>query len=142
MTTVASVEIRRAGKLPRVPVAMTICAAIEFDLEYCVLPFRNMALRAFQASVATLQRIRRGRMFLNRKFRWLPALHRVTGRALSLLRAFGKLAVVYILVAVHALGEYQRLLEVTVRMALTAVDTRVLSLQRKLRFGVIKALID
>lgn len=101
-----------------------------------------MALPTFQPSVATLQRIRRGRMFLDGELRWLPALHRVTGRALSLVRMFGKLAFVCILMAVHALGEYQRLLEVTVRMALTAVDTRVFPLQRKLRFGVIKALID
>ena len=142
MTTVASVEIRRGGKLPRVPVAMTICAAIEFDLEYCVLPFRNMALRAFQTSVATLQRIRRGRMFLNRKFRWLPALHRVTGRALSLVRPLNKLPFVWILVAVHALREYQRLLEVAVGVALSAVHTHMLPLQRKLRLGVIKALVD
>lgn len=142
VTTLASIEIRRGGKLSGVPVAMAICAAIEFDFECCVLPFWDMALRTFQPSVATLQRIRRRRMFLHREFRWLPALHRMTGRALSLVCAFGKLAFVCILVAVHALGEYQRLLEVAVRMALTAVDTRVLPFQRKLRFGVIKALID
>ena len=101
-----------------------------------------MALRAFQTSVATLQRIRRGRMFLNRKFRWLPALHRVTGRALSLVRPLNKLAFVWILVAVHALREYQRLLEVAVGVALSAVHTHMLPLQRKLRLGVIKALVD
>lgn len=102
-----------------------------------------MALRALQASVATLQGIRRGRMFLHREFRWLPALHGVTGRALSLIRALGKLAFVRIrLVAIHALGEHQRLLEVTVSMALSAVHARVLPLQRILRFGVIKALTD
>jgi len=33
MTTLASVEIRRGGKLSRVPVAMAICAAIEFNFE-------------------------------------------------------------------------------------------------------------
>lgn len=33
MATVASVEIRRGGKLSRVPVAMAICAAIKFDFE-------------------------------------------------------------------------------------------------------------
>ena len=142
MTTLASIEIRRTGKLSRVPVAMAICAAIEFDFEYRVLAFRNMALRTFQPRVATLQRIRRGRMFLDRELRWLPALHRVTGRALSLVRTFGKLAFVCILVAVHALGEYQRLLKVAIGVALGAVHTGVLSLERKLRFGVIKALID
>lgn len=142
MTTLASIEIRRGGKLSGVPVGMAICAAIEFDFECCVLPFWDMALRTFQPSVATLQRIRRRRMFLHGEFRWLPALHRMTGRALSLVRTFGKLAFMSILVAVHAFCEYQRLLEVAVRVALTAVDTRVLPLQRKLRFGVIKALID
>ena len=102
-----------------------------------------MALRALHPRVATLQGICRGRMFLHREFRRLPALHRVTGRALSLISTLGKLALVWIrLVAVHALGEYQRLLEVAVGMTLSAVHTRVLSFQRKLRFGVIKALID
>lgn len=33
MTTFASIEIRRGGKLSRVPVAMAICAAIKFDFE-------------------------------------------------------------------------------------------------------------
>ena len=142
MTTLASIEIRRGGKLSRVPVAMAICAAIEFDFEQRVLAFRNMALRTFQTSVASLQRIRGGRMFLHREFRGLPALHCVTGRALPLVCPFCKLTYMCILMAIHAPGECQRLLEVAVRMALTAVDTRVLPLQRKLRFGVIKALID
>ena len=94
-----------------------------------------MALRALQARVATLQGIRRGRMFLHREFRRLPALHRVTGRALSLICTLGKLAIVWIrLVAVHALGEYQRLLKVAVGMTLSAVHTRVLPLQWILRF--------
>jgi len=33
MTTLASIEIRRGGKLSRVPVAMAICAAIELNFE-------------------------------------------------------------------------------------------------------------
>lgn len=101
-----------------------------------------MALRALQARVATLQGIRRRRMFLHGKSRRLPALHRVTGRALSVIRTFHKLAVVWILVAVHALREHQRLLEVAVGVTLSAVHTRVLPFQRELRFGVIEALIN
>ena len=101
-----------------------------------------MALRALQASVATLQGIRRRRMFLNREIRGLPALHRVARRALSLIGALGKLALVRIrLVTVHALREYERFFEVAVRMTLSAVHSDVLPLERKLRFGVIKALI-
>ncbi len=92
--------------------------------------------------MATLQGIRRGRMFFDRECRRLPPLHRVTRRALSLIRALGKLAFVWIrLVAVDALGENQRLLEVAVRMALGAIHTRVLPLQRELRFRVIKMLV-
>ena len=94
-----------------------------------------MALRTLQASVATLQRIRRSRMFLDREFRRFPALHGVASGALSVIRALGKLAFVWIrLVAIHALGEYQRLLEVAVRVALSATHSRVLSFQRILRF--------
>lgn len=43
--------------------------------------------------------------------------------------------------AVHALGEHQRFFKIAIGMALSAVDTRVLSFQRKLRFRVIEALI-
>lgn len=101
-----------------------------------------MALRTLKASVATLQRVRRGRVFLDREFRRLPALHRVTGRALSLIGALGKLALVRVrFMAVHALGKDQRFLEIAARVALSAIDTRVLSFQRELRFRVIEMLV-
>lgn len=102
-----------------------------------------MALRALQASVPSLQRIRRGRVFLDGEFRRLPPIDRVTGCALSTIRALCELAIVRIrLVTVHALGEYQRFFEVAVGMALSAINAGVLALQRKFCLRVIEALVD
>lgn len=47
VATVAGIEVGCCGKLFRMPIAMTIGAAVEFDFEKCVSPFRDMALRAF-----------------------------------------------------------------------------------------------
>jgi hypothetical protein len=73
----------------------------------------------------------------------LPAVHGVAGGAFSAIRTPGKLAVVRIgLVAIHALLEYERLLEISIGMALGTIHAGVFALQRKLRLGVIKALIQ
>ena len=59
-----------------------------------------------------------------------------------MIRPFGKLPIVRIgLVTVHALGKDHRFFEVPIGVALGAVHVDVLSLERKLCPGVVKALI-
>ena len=141
VAAVASVEIRRYRELIGVAIAMTISAALELHFEQRVLSFRNMALRAFQSRVRALQRIRAQRMFLGREQRGLPSLHVVARSALAGIGALGELAVVRVPMAIHALLEGKGLLEISTGMALRAVDTDVLSQQRKLRLGVVEVLV-
>lgn len=90
----------------------------------------------------TLQRIRAGRVFLDGEGRRLPALQVMARGAFSPVGTFRKLAAVRIgLVAIHALGEGQRLLKVASGMALGAIDRRMSAEQRKLGFRVVEALV-
>ena len=64
-------------------------------------------------------------------------------RALSMLRTLHELPVVRIrLVTIHAFCKYQRLLEISARMALGTIDRGVFALKRVLGLRVIEALID
>ena len=124
-------------------VRVAIGTAVELNLEQRVLPFRDVTLRAIHRRVLPLQRIRTGRVLFHRERRRLPSLDGVTGGALATARTLGELAVVRIgLVAIHALLEYQRLLEIAVGVALGAVDAGVLALERKLGLRVVEALVD
>jgi len=101
-----------------------------------------MALRAFQLGVSTLEGIGGRSVVFHGKLRRLPTLNTVTGRALSAIWPLGKLTVVRIgHVAIHALLEWERLLEVTAAMTLQAVDLGVFAQQRILGLGMIEALV-
>ena len=81
-------------------------------------------------------------MVFHRVRRRLPSLHGVAWEALAAAMTFRKLSIVRIgLVAVRALAENQRLLEVAVSVALFAADRRVLAFQRVLGFRVIEILV-
>jgi hypothetical protein len=54
VAAVASIEVRRRGKLPGVTIAMTIGAPLKFDFEKGSLALRDVALSAFQPGVPTL----------------------------------------------------------------------------------------
>ncbi len=122
-------------------IGVAVGAALELDLEQRVLPFRDMALRALEPRVPALQRVRARSVLFHRERRGLPSLHGVAGRALAAVRTLGELPVVRIgLVAIHALRESHRLLEISTRMALRAIDADVLAFQRELGLRVIEAL--
>ena len=61
-------------------------------------------------------------------------------RALASVRAFHELPIVCVLVAIHALCERQRLLEISARVALRAIHADVFTQQRELSFRMIKML--
>lgn len=61
--------------------------------------------------------------------------------AFAAIGALGELPVVRVFVAIHALLERKRLLEISTGMALSAVDADVLAQQWKLRLGMVEVLI-
>ena len=123
VAAVASVEVGRCGKLPGVAVRVAIGAALKLDPEQRVLALGNVALRAFHPGVSALQRICTRSVFLHREGGRLPPVQVVTGGALPAIGPFSKLPVMRIgLVAIHALAQRPGLLEVTVGMALGAIQ--------------------
>jgi len=142
VTFVAGVEIRSAGKLIGVAIGMAIGAALKFDFVKRVLALGSMALHAFQARVAALQRVVGRSVFFHGEKGRLPALHVVAGRAFAAIFSLDELPVMSILVAIRALLKRDGLFEIAVGVALGAIDSSVLALERVLRLGVIKSLGD
>lgn len=137
---VASIEVRSGDKLASVPVPVTIGALGKFHLIQGVFPFGDVALGTFQPRMTALQWILRGSVFLHCEQGRLPALHFVTGGTLTAIRTFGELSIVSVFVAVGTFGERDLFLEISVGVALGALDLRVLSLKWILRFRVVEAL--
>ena len=143
MAAVASIEVRGRRELAGMLIRMAIGATFELDLEESVFSFMNMALGTLQPRMSALQRIRGQRVLFHRKRRRLPAVHGVARGTFSSARTFRELSTVRIgLVAVHALGEYQRLLEICVGVTLRTTDRRVFPFQRKLGLRVIEVQIQ
>lgn len=143
MTALAGIEVRRRRKLGRVLIGVAIGAMLKLDLEQRVFSLGNVTLLALQAGVAALQGIGAGGVFLRGESRRLPSVHGMAPGTLAAAGAPGELPVVGIgLVAIHALLEGQRLLEISASVALRAIDGGVFSLQRIFRFGVIETLVN
>ncbi len=124
-------------------IGMAIGATLKFDFELRVLAPGNVALRAQQFGVSTLERIIGLRVVLRGESRRLESLHCVARGTLALVRTSGKLALVRIgFMAVHALGKDERLLEIPADVAFGATDFAVLAQQRVLRLGMIEVLIE
>lgn len=124
-------------------VTVAVRATLKLDLEQRVLALGDVALRASQTGVTALQRISAGGVLLHCKERGPPSLHVVAGCAFALVRALGELAIVGIgFVAIHTLLEGDRLLEISIGVALRAIHGRMVPFQRKLRFRVVEPLID
>src|SRR5579871_2939085 len=143
VAAVAGVQIWSRSKLAVVPVGMAIGTMLELHFEQRVLPFRDMTLRALQPGVASLQRIRAQGVLLDREKGGLPSLHRMARRTLTGVGTFSKLAIVRIgFVTIHAFRENQRLLEVSIGMALRAIDRGVFAFERIFGLRVVEPLVD
>ena len=143
MAARAVVEVRRLCELFGMLIAVAISAVLELHLEQSVLALRDVALRALQFGVASLQGIGRSGVVLHSKFRWLEAIHGMAGAALDSVGPFRELAVVRIrLMAIHALLESQRLFEIASDVAQRAFNRGMFSKQRILGLGMVKALVD
>ena len=136
----ALIQPGRSGELRLVLVVVAVQAAGELDLVKRVLPLRDMALRALEFRVLAFERVCGGGMRLHIELGRFPAVEVVAGRALAAIGALRELAVVRILMAVHALGERQFFLEVAIGVAGDAFHRLVLAEKRVLGLGVIEIL--
>lgn len=143
MAFLTLIEVWRRRKLGCVPIRVTVRTELELDLVEGVLAPRNMTLRAFQASVPALQRIRARRMFFDPELGGLESVNGVARRAFAAIGALGELAVVRIrLVAIRALIEGNGLLEIALSVALHAFDLGMFSQQWILGFRMIETLVE
>jgi len=87
----------------------------------------------------SLERIVRSRVLLHSKLRWLPAVHGMAFRTLSLARARLELTLVRIgSMTIRALGKGQLFLEIAAAMALAAADFQMRSQQGIFRFRMVE----
>jgi len=138
---VASIEIGGRGKLIGMSIGMAIGAALKLDFVKGVLALRNVALHALQARVTALQRVVGRSVFFHGEKGRLPSLYVVAGRTFAAILTLDELPVMSILVAIRALLEWDLLLEIAVGVALGAIDSEVLALERVLGLGVIESLV-
>lgn len=129
------------GKLPLVHIGMAIHAFGKSDLVARRCTGGKVAFRAGYLSVAAQKRVCGRRVRVHIEERRLPSIHVVARRAFSLVRPLGKLASVRIgCVAISAMRESDRLLEISSRVALQAVHLRMLAEQRIFRLRVVESL--
>lgn len=111
------------GELLVMRVLVAIRARREFYFVESVLAGRRVALITGDGCVFSFQGIVRSRVLFYAKLRWLPALHRVAFRALSLARPGLELTFVRVRgMAICALGKGQLLFEIASRVAIAAPD--------------------
>ena len=103
VAVLAPVQVRSVRKLPLVLVLVTVHTLLEFHPVDGLFPFRDMTSGALHGRMLALQGISASGVFLNPECRRLEPFYRVTGRALSFVRALDELTVVFVFVAVHAL---------------------------------------
>ena len=139
VATFTLVEIRSRHKLAIVLIFVAIGALLKLNLEERVFAFGNMALRALDREVFSFELVSRGGVIFRRKRRRLETFHGMAGRAFNARGPLGELAVVRIrMVTIHALGEGDRLFEISARVAARTIHGGVLALQRILGLGVIE----
>ena len=119
VAAITTIEIRSGGKLSRMLVGVAVRTALELDLEQRIFPVGSVASRAEHCGMSALQGIGCGGVVLYRECRRLEAFNGVARGALATARTFGKLSLVWVwLVTIHAPLKDQRLLEISVRVAL------------------------
>ena len=139
MAALAAIQERLLRKLAVVGVLVAVGAFGKLHFVNRVLARGQMTLVAIYFCVLPFERVLGSRMFFDAKQRWLPTLNRVAFCAFALFRPGRELSFVWIwLVAVYAIGEWQRLLEVAIQMALRARNGRVLAEQRVFGFRMVE----
>ena len=125
VAALAAVLERRFCKLAVVRIFVADRAACKLNFVNRFLAGRKVALVALHFRVLSLERILGSRVFLDAKCGRLPALDLMALGTLPFLRTSGELAVMNILVAVRAVGELERALELPLGMASNATHLNV-----------------
>ena len=135
----AAVLVRRGGKLLVMRILMAIRAGRELHFVDRVFSGRRVAFVAGHGRMFSFQRIVRSRVLLHAKLRWLPALHGVALRALSLARPRLKLSFVGIRsVAICALRKGQCFLEIAAGVTIAATYFQMRAQERVFCFRMIE----
>lgn len=135
MAVLATILVRRCGKLLVMGVLVTIHAGREFDLIDSVLARGRVAFLASDSCVFSFQRIVGGRVLFHAKLGWLPPTHLVTLRTLSFAGTSLELALMRVGgVAIHALSKSYRPCEIASCMTLGAAHLEVHPHKRIFRF--------
>jgi hypothetical protein len=98
-----------------------------------------VALVALHFRVQIHERVFRFSMVFHSVDGGLPTIHVVARRTLALVRARGELAIMRVLVAIHAIGECHLGLEIVALVATLARDLHVLSEQGEFCFLVVES---
>jgi hypothetical protein len=139
MTIFAAVTMGCPGKLFLMGVLMAIGATVKFDFVPSSLSLWYMTLRACDRSMFSAQR-KGGQIVLDQKeLRRLEPFDSMTALTSSPVRPRGELTIVWIrLMAISALREGDRRLEIAFDVALKTADLRMLPEQRIFRRRVVK----
>ncbi len=131
MAILAFVQVRGRGELAVMSILVTVRAKREFYFVNRVLSDRQMAFGAFDRDVLAFQGIAGRIVFLHAEQRRLPSIQGMALCALALFRTSFELAFVRIgLVAIHAICEGKRLLEITIDVTGRAANRFVFAKQR------------
>ena len=137
----APVAVRLRRKLPLVNVLVAVETFRKRELVPRGGSCGNVALIARHLGVLTFKRIRRESVFLHAEQRGLPAVYGVAGGAFALVLSLRELPAMRIgRMAIRTIGERHRLLEIASRVALQAIDRRVLAEEGEFRLCVIELL--
>ncbi len=119
----AAVRVGCDGELGSMGIIMAIGATLKLDFVERASALGNMTLRAGHGRVLPFQGISGCGVLFHAEGRRLEAFHGVARRALTAAHPLGKLAAMRIgFVTIHALLENQRLLEISLGVALHAFD--------------------
>ena len=143
VTRLATVLVRRSGKLPFVNILVTVLTIRACDFVQRVFTLGTlgqMALVAGNRDMTAIQWIFCCRVIFDAKRRRLESIDRVAGRTFPAVHPRQELAFVRVLVAVRALCKRHGRLEVAARVAVGTFDGCVFAKQRIFRFSVIESL--
>lgn len=123
----ASILIRRGGKLAAMRVAVAVLAGCEGPVVLRVFAFGYVALFALDCGMLTHQRIGGFVMIFHREARGLEAALVMAASAIAAIGSFGELTRVRVPVAVHAAREDYRRFEIVTLVAALAGHLHVLA---------------
>lgn len=138
----AAVQVRHGCELSLMLVLVAIQAARELDPVEGRAALGDVTLGALHRGVLGFERVSGRGVLFDTKFCRFESLYCMAGGAFPSICALYELTLVLILVAIHALLEGDRSLEIAAPVALEAINALMFPHQRIFGLGVIKALVE